>query len=252
MLHTVEHGSDSDQPPMLIAHGLFGSGRNWSSMAKRLSNDRRVLVVDMRNHGLSGWNDSHRYDDLAADLAEVIESNGGCADLVGHSMGGKASMKLALDYPRMIRRLVVADIAPVAYTHDQNHLIDAMRSVELDGIRQRSDADAMLGGRVDDSGIRAFLLQSLDISKRRWRLNLEVLQAEMNAIVGWPQIDREADHPTLFLSGGDSDYVSQEGRAAARRNFPNARFAGIPGAGHWLHAEKPQEFEAAVRVFLSI
>ncbi len=252
MLHVTKYGSDSDQPPLLIAHGLFGSGRNWSTVANRLSQERRVLVVDMRNHGSSDWQDSHGYDGLAADLAEVIESFGGYADVLGHSMGGKASMVVALDHPAVVRRLVVADIAPITYDHSQSHLIEAMRCVDLEAVERRSDADSALRASIKEPGVRAFLLQSLDLSQKRWRLNLDVLQAEMDRIVGWPVFETKAFHPTLFLSGSTSDYVNQGGRASARMHFPNARFARIPGAGHWLHAEKPREFEAAVRAFLRI
>ncbi len=252
MIHVVEHGRDSDRPPLLIAHGLFGSGRNWSSIARRLSGERRVLTVDMRNHGSSDWKDSHGYEDLATDLAEVIDAFGGRADVLGHSMGGKASMAVALHHPGMVRRLVVADIAPVAYDHSQSHLIEAMRSVDMGSVRCRSDADSMMRASIDEPGVRAFLLQSLDIDRKRWRLNLDVLDAEMDRITGWPRIDAEAGHPALFLSGDDSDYVGRDGRANARTHFPAARFAKILGAGHWLHAEKPREFEAAVRAFLDI
>lgn len=251
MIQVYEHGSGSDQAPLLIAHGLFGSGRNWNAVANRLAADRRVLTVDMRNHGWSDWRNSHRYEDLAADLAEVIESLGGRADVVGHSMGGKASMAVALLYPRMVRRLVVADIAPVAYDHGQSRLIEAMRTVDLSAVRLRSDADAMLRESIEEPSVRAFLLQSLDLKEKRWRLNLDVLQAEMDRITGWPEFDAESDHPTLFLAGADSDYVNSKGRAKARTVFSSARFAKIPDAGHWLHAEKPREFEAAVRVFLN-
>ena len=160
-------------------------------------------------------------------------------------------MVTALLYPGMVRKLVVADIAPIAYDHSQNHLIEAMRSVDLETVRRRADADAMLRRSVEDRGVRAFLLQSLDMNERRWRLNLDVLESEMDKITGWKDLNRKANQPTLFLAGGCSDYVSQEGRNRAITFFPAARFAKIPGAGHWLHAEKPQEFEAVVSAFLS-
>ncbi len=250
MLNSVLTGNPTDRPALLIAHGLFGSARNWGVIAKRLGDSRQVITVDMRNHGDSPWRDSHTYADLAADLAEVIDAHGGRADVVGHSMGGKAAMALALRHPDSVGRMVVADIAPVSYGHSQNHLIHAMRRVCLEGIETRSDADAALARDVPEPGIRAFLLQSLDLKERRWRLNLDVLEAEMPGIVGWPDIDSQAPHPALFLAGGGSDYVTPEARPAIRALFPRARFARIPGAGHWLHAEKPREFEAAVRTFL--
>lgn len=251
MLNTVIHGDDTAEPPILIAHGLFGSARNWGVLGKRLSDRRRVLAVDMRNHGGSFWDDSHTYPDLARDLAEVIDAHGGVADVVGHSMGGKAAMMLALTHPEKVRRLVVADIAPVEYGHSQQPLIHAMRSVDLSEIETRGDADAALARFVEEDGVRAFLLQSLDLAERRWRLNLDALSAEMPAIIGWPEIDATFDGPTLFLSGALSDYVRRDYRPAIKRLFPHAKFARIPGAGHWLHAEKPREFEAALRAFLS-
>jgi pimeloyl-ACP methyl ester carboxylesterase len=149
-----------------------------------------------------------------------------------------------------VHRLVVADIAPVAYDHTQAHLIHAMRGVDPAALDKRSDADAALAAAIPDAPVRAFLLQSLDLKEKCWRLNLDALEAEMPQIIGWPGIEAEAGHPTLFLAGGDSDYVKPDSRAVTRQLFPKARFASIPGAGHWLHAEKPREFEAAIRVFL--
>jgi pimeloyl-ACP methyl ester carboxylesterase len=249
MLRTVVTGDRNERPPLLIVHGLFGSARNWGVIAKRMSDSRQVLSVDMRNHGDSAWHEAHQYSDLAADLAEVIEHHGGLADVVGHSMGGKAAMALALLYPKLVDRLVVADIAPVAYDHSQTHLIEAMRGVDLGSADKRSDADAMLRQSIDETGVRAFLLQSLDLKEKRWRLNLDVLQAEMDDITGWQPIDAEAGHRTLFLAGADSDYVQPAARPEIKRLFPASRFAKIPGAGHWLHADKPREFEAVMRAF---
>lgn len=250
MLNFETYGDAAALPPLLIAHGLFGSGRNWGVIARRMSADRQVITVDMRNHAGSFWSDHHSYPDLAADLAEVIAAHGPM-DVMGHSMGGKASMVLALTRPDLVNRLVVADIAPLAYSHTQGHLVEAMRKVDLTGIERRSEADAQLAQWVDSPQVRAFLLQSLDVKAKRWMLNLDALEAEMPKIVGWPDIQGRFDGPTLFLSGADSDYVPASARVAIKPLFPNAKFAQIPGAGHWLHAEKPREFEAALRVFLS-
>ena len=251
MLHSTLHGDRSGRPPILIAHGLFGSARNWGVIAKRLSDERQVITVDMRNHGSSGWDATHGYPDLAEDLAEVIEHHGGVADVVGHSMGGKAAMALALEHPGLVNRLLVGDIAPVAYGHTQSHLIEAMRSVDPTALKTRSDGEAALRDAVPDAGVRAFLLQSLDLKEQRWRLNLDVLDAEMDQIIGWPAIEAESGVPTLFLAGADSDYVAPEARGLIRPLFPKARFAKITGAGHWLHADKPREFEATARAFLN-
>ncbi|MFT6452632.1 MAG: pimeloyl-ACP methyl ester carboxylesterase [Halocynthiibacter sp.] len=250
MLNTLISGDPTDKPPLLIAHGLFGSARNWGVIAKRMSDARQVIAVDMRNHGNSDWQASQSYTDMALDLAQTIENNGGRADVMGHSMGGKAAMVLAVTRPELIRRLIIADIAPVAYSHSQSHLIEAMRALDLSKVEKRSDADALLAEHVDEPGVRAFLLQSLDVKAKRWLLNLDVLEAYMPEIVGWPDPAGQFGGPTLFLSGGESKYVKREDRVAVKALFPRARFASIPGAGHWLHAEKPREFEAAMRAFL--
>ncbi len=251
MLEMTTYGSDARQPPILIAHGLFGSGRNWRAIAKRMARNRRVTCVDMRNHGASFRADSQSYPDMAADLAEVIAELGGKADLLGHSMGGKAVMVLALSRPELVRRLLVADIAPAAYTHSQNHLIKAMRLIDLQQVQSRAEADATLAGEIDSPQVRAFLLQSLDLEARRWRLNLDVLEREMGLITGFPDICGHFDGATLFLSGKDSDYVRPEHRARIKTLFPRAVFAMIPGAGHWLHAERPRAFIAAAEAFFN-
>jgi pimeloyl-ACP methyl ester carboxylesterase len=240
------------QPTLVIAHGLYGSGRNWGVIARRLADRRNVVAVDMRNHGDSPRTATHSYPDMAADLAQVIMGLGAPVDLLGHSMGGKAAMKLALTHGTLIRRMVVADIAPVAYTHDQTRHVDAMAGVDLSQITSRAEADAALSATVEDPALRAFFLQSLDLKAHppRWKLNLPVLKAEMAKIVGWPGTQGQFDHPTLFLTGAESHYVRPEHREVIRALFPKARFAKIPGAGHWLHAEKPREFEDTVRVFL--
>ena len=234
--------------PVLIAHGLFGSGRNWGVIARRLAERRPVIAVDMRNHGDSPRCPTQSYADMADDLAQVIAAHGGRADVLGHSMGGKAAMMLALTHPERVRRLIVADIAPVAYGHTQAHHIAAMRALDLTGLTTRSEADRRLSATVPDAGLRAFFLQSLDLKSHppRWKLNLDVLEAAMPGIIGWPDPAGRFDGPVLMLSGALSDYVRPDHRPAITALFPRARFARIPGAGHWLHADKPREFEAAI------
>ena len=181
MLATQWHESagPADRPPLMIAHGLFGSGRNWGVVARRLAEGRRVVTVDMRNHGASPRAATQSYPDMARDLAEVIRATGGPVDVVGHSMGGKAAMHLALTQGALIRRLVVADIAPVAYAHDQSPHIHAMQSLDLTGLTTRGEADRRLSAAIPDPSLRAFFLQSLDLKTQppAWRLNLEVLEA---------------------------------------------------------------------------
>lgn len=250
MLNTVLHGAPGDLPPLVIAHGLYGSARNWGVIAKRLSDSRQVIAVDMRNHGLSPWTDSHDYADMAEDLAEVIAAHGGRADMMGHSMGGKAAMVLALRHPQLLRKLIVADIAPVAYTHSQAQFIAAMRAVDLGQVTRRSEAEAQLAEQGVERSLQSFFTQSLDIAGKGWRLNLDTLEREMPRILSFPEIDGRFEGRTLFLSGAASDYVRPEHRDRIKALFPRAVFSKIPGAGHWLHAEKPREFEAALRVFL--
>ncbi len=250
MLNTVVTGHPTENTPLLIAHGLFGSARNWGVIAKRLGENGQVVAVDMRNHGESDWKTSHGYAEMAEDLLDVINQFGGQMDVLGHSMGGKAAMILAVRHAPSVRRLVVADIAPSAYNHTQIHLVEAMQGVHLDYLGNRADAQIAMASTVPEEGVRAFLLQSLDIKARKWRLNLDVLADEMHHIIGFPEIEGEFDGPSLFLTGAESTYVTADHRPEIKRLFPKARFAKIPGAGHWLHAEKPREFEAAVRAFL--
>ena len=250
MLNTIRHGSASDLPPLLIVHGLFGSARNWGVIAKRLSDSREVIAIDLRNHGESPWYDSHTYADMADDLAEVMATLPGPVDLVGHSMGGKAAMMLALTHPQHLNRLVIADIAPVAYTHTQLHFIEKMRAVDLARVTRRSEAAQQLANLGVEPALQSFFTQSLDVANQKWKLNLDALEANMPEIMTFPDVETHWDGPALFLSGAESDYVTTDNRAKIRSLFPSARFAKLPGAGHWLHADKPREFEATLRVFL--
>ena len=245
MLNTLIHDGPTDRPPLLIAHGLFGSARNWGVIAKRLSEGRQVTAVDMRNHGASPWFDSQSYAEMAADLAEVLTEK---SDILGHSMGGKAAMVLALTRPDLVRRLVVADIAPVAYGHSQLDKIEAMRRVDLGRVKTRAEAAEMIG--LDDPALAAFFLQSLDLAGKKWRFNLDALATNMASIMGFPEVTGVFGGPVLFLTGARSDYVLPGHHDRIRALFPHARFTKIPDAGHWLHAEKPREFVAAVAVFL--
>ena len=247
MLNTILTGEPSDRPPLLIVHGLFGSARNWGVIARRIGTDRQVISVDMRNHGDSHWTESHDYFGMAEDLAEVLEHHG-TADVLGHSMGGKASMVLALTRPALVRRLIVADIAPVAYGHDQIGNIRKMKQVDLEKIASRAEATEMMGDL--EAATAAFFLQSLDLQEKRWKLNLDVLERDMETILGFPEVSGRFDGPALFLSGANSSYVTPEHHAAIEALFAQARFEEIAGAGHWLHAEKPREVEAAVRGFI--
>lgn len=247
----ISHGDPTDQAPLLIVHGLYGSARNWTAVARKLSDERQVFAVDLRNHGQSDWQDSHSYPDMASDLAEVLKEIGP-ADVLGHSMGGKASMVAALQHPELINRLIVADIAPVTYSHSQLPYVKAMKSVDLSQVEKRSDATAQLeAAGVDDPTLRTFFTQSLDLKAGKWRLNLDVLETEMPKVMSFPEnIEGQFEAPTLFLSGANSDYVLPDYRPRIRGLFPKAQFVKMSGVGHWLHAEKPAEFVATVRAWL--
>ena len=233
--------------PLLMAHGLFGSARNFGPLARRLAADRAVHVVDMRNHGDSPWMDEQSYPAMAADLAEVIVPLGAPMAVFGHSMGGKAAMVLALTRPELVAGLCVGDIAPVAYGHSHLAHVQAMQALDLATIASRREADSFLA--VEDPGTRAFLLQSLDLAERRWKLNLSILGRDMDLVTGWPAVTGRYGGPVLFLAGSGSDYLADH--TAALSLFPQAEFQVIEGAGHWLHADKPTGTAEAISTFLN-
>jgi pimeloyl-ACP methyl ester carboxylesterase len=242
---------DEESPPVMIVHGLYGSGRNWGVIAKRLSDQFFVITVDLRNHGDSPWLDTHNYHVMADDLVEVINSLNIKPNIIGHSMGGKAAMVLALKRPNLVRNLIIADIAPVKYEHDQSQFIEAMQKVDLSKVEKRSDATLALSKFVEDKSLQNFFTQSLDIKAKRWKLNLKVLRSEMSEILSFPKIESEFSGHSLFLKGEKSDYIKSEHRKLIKSLFTKARFATFKEAGHWLHAEKPREFESAARLFFS-
>ncbi|MGH1575597.1 alpha/beta fold hydrolase [Planktotalea sp.] len=250
MLNYLTYGTDTSRPPLMIVHGLFGSARNWNVIARRMSETRTVIAPDMRNHGSSFWADTHSYLDMASDLSDLIAAQGGVVDMVGHSMGGKAAMTLALTQPEQVARLLVADIAPVAYSHSQQQFIDAMRAVDLSQVTRRADAIAQLAQNIDDTTLQSFFTQSLNVKEQRWLYNLNTLERDMPLILGFPDIKGTYDGLTLFLSGANSDYVLPSHRPKISSHFTNAKFAKIQNAGHWLHAEQPRAFEASLRAFL--
>lgn len=239
--------------PLLIVHGLFGSGRNWRAIARHLSMDRPVVTVDLRNHGDSFWDDDNTYPALAADLAQVISAMGGKADVLGHSMGGKAAMVLALQHPHMIDRLIIADIAPVGYHHTQSENIAVMQAIPLQDLDRRSAVQSALEDKTGDAGLSAFFAQSIEVEDGhlRWLLNLEALDQNMDAIIGFPEMDIAYGREALFIRGGASDYLSGTGESEVARLFPNAEIRTIDGAGHWLHADKPRDFMKILSEYLA-
>jgi len=252
-LAAVEYGAG---PPLAILHGLFGSGRNWTSIAQGLAPQHRVIALDLRNHGASPWAETMGYGEMAEDVRASLRARGyEHYALLGHSMGGKVAMMAALQHPEIVERLIVADIAPVSYPMRHLCEVEAMRRLDLTGIQRRSQADVALAAAIPDAAERAFLLQNLIFNNggARWRLNLEAIEQGMPALVEFPATPagRTYDGPALFLAGGRSDYVQPAYEPAIRRFFPKHEIARIEKAGHWLHAEQPAEFLAIIERFLS-
>ena len=245
-----------DLPPLLVMHGLLGSSRNWQAHGKALARERRVLLIDLRNHGASPWSDVMDYPAMAADVQALADAQGiERFALLGHSMGGKVAMAVALAAPARVERMVVADIAPVTYRHTFSHYVEAMQHLDLARIGRRAMADAALAPSIEDAGIRQFLLQNLEFDGNGgayWKPNLAVLDAAMTTLTGWPEdyAGRTYDGPTLAIRGGASAYVDEAGMAAFQSLMPAVTFETLEGAGHWLHAEAPRPFLEAVQRFL--
>jgi len=256
LLAGAEAARAAGRAPLLVMHGLLGSMRNWQAIGKALAREHPVVLVDLRNHGASPWSDEMTYPAMAADVLALADRLAvERFILLGHSMGGKVAMATALCAPERVDRAIIADIAPVPYEHEFEPYIKAMLGLELDAIDRRAAADTALARTIDDQAIRQFLLQNLDFDaagKAFWKPNLAVLDRALDAVTGWPgALEAERyDGPALAIRGGDSPYVNDVGEAAMRRLMPAVEVATLEGAGHWLHAEQPQAFIAAVRDFL--
>lgn len=250
-LNVVEAG---EGPPLVLLHGLFGQAANFGAVQKTLAAaGRRVLALDLRNHGASPHEGAMDYASMAADVAETLEGLGAApSDVVGHSMGGKVAMMLALARPDLVARLVVVDIAPVAYPPAFRPYAEAMLALPLTAGLTRRQADAALAAAVPAAGVRGFLLQNLDLSAPAWRIGLREIAAALPGIEAAPEFPPGArfEGPVLVLSGENSDYVRDEHRPAFRALFPAVRFGRVKGAGHWVHAEQPAGFLAALGAFL--
>lgn len=256
LAHTIHGEIDSTRPPVLILHGLFGSRRNWGAIVKRLAETHCAVTADLRNHGNSPWSEDVSYGALAEDVAALITRLGrGPVDLLGHSMGGKAAMMLALTAPDQVNRLLVSDIAPTRYQSGFDGFIKAMQQVDLAAIDRRAAAHNALAEAVPDGRIRAFLLQNLLIENgaARWRINLAALKNGLPEISSWQDPDPLVpfEKPTLFTAGANSDYITSAARPEIKRRFPASRVTGIKDAGHWIHAEQPAAFLSTLQAFFA-
>ena len=244
-------------PPVYLLHGLYGSGRNLGTVARGISDRFRAVSLDLRNHGASPWSESMTYWSMAEDLAMAIEADRlGPARVVGHSMGGKAAMVLALRRPELVDRIAVVDIAPIRYSHDQRTLLRIMQGIDPDSIRSRMDANLLLAAVVPEEQVRGFLLQNLvrgDDTRFRWRINLSVIDKNMDHLLDFPDELRELSYggSALAVSGARSAYVDDDGVAMLRMMFPSVEHVRLEGAGHLPHVEQPAEFLDVLRNFLS-
>ncbi len=251
---TLNYKTFGQGPSLIILHGLFGSLDNWATHAKILSDTYSVYIIDLRNHGKSPHSDIWDYPSMAEDIHEWMESEGiSVSHLLGHSMGGKTAIQFAAVYPEKIDKLVVADMGIKQNPPSHTEILRALNALDLQTINNRSDADEQLTDTIQDQSIRQFLLKSLgrDASGNfNWKFNLKAITNNYENILAEVRPEYPIEKETLFLTGGRSSYVTEEDHEDIRSVFPHVVFTSIPNAGHWLHAEAPEEFLQILRDFL--
>jgi esterase len=242
--------------PFIILHGLFGSSDNWLSIAKQLAEKYTIHLLDSRNHGKSPHTDQFGYDNMAMDVREYIQDhNLKNIILMGHSMGGKVAMKIALEYPMRVKSLIIADIAPRKYSIIHNHIIDALLSINPDNLDSREQADLQLSQTIKSSMLRKFLLKNLyrdDDNVFKWRINLSAICKNLDSLGAQVISNQKYESKVLFLKGELSDYITAEDENEIYSLFPKAIIKTIPRANHWLHAENPESFLNEIKSFLNI
>jgi len=240
--------------PLIILHGLFGTLDNWQTLAKRFAENYTVFIIDQRNHGKSPHMDEHSYELMAEDLRIFMESNFMFkAHILGHSMGGKTAMKFALNNPDMVDKLTIVDISPKQNEGGHETIFEALFSLDLAKIKSRSEADAELTKLIADLGVRQFLLKNLTRKKEggyRWKMNLTALHMHYQEILAETVGEDTFDEPSLFIRGGKSGYILDEDIPQIKEFFPAARIETVADAGHWVHAEQPEELYRLVSEFL--
>lgn len=253
MLH-LNYKSYGSGGAVIILHGLLGSLNNWQTMGKVLARYFKVYAVDQRNHGRSPHAEAFNYNVMADDIKNFMhERRIPSARLIGHSMGGKTAMQLALSHPELVERLVVADIAPKTYPPKHDLIFDALCALDLRSYAERKEVDKALQKRITEKRVREFLLMNLTRSEYgefRWKVNLRILSNHYREISAAVRGDRTFAKPTLFVKGSRSSYIEKPDRAFIKQLFPTSRIISIHGAGHWIHADKPEEFSQAVLHFL--
>ncbi|MGI9026801.1 MAG: alpha/beta fold hydrolase [Burkholderiaceae bacterium] len=241
-----------DGSPVVVLHGLFGSSTNWRRIARALSDRHRVFTVDLRNHGNSPWAATMAYAEMAEDVVALFDRlDLQKPDVLGHSMGGKVAMTLALTGPQRLGRLVVVDIAPISYGDHFSSYTQAMRGIDTVAATSRDEVQRALSQDIHDPGTVGFLMQNLVRHNEQydWRINLPALSAAMTEIGAFPSAldGKTFSGPTTLITAARSDYVSADDRKLFSNYFPKARFVEIRDAGHWVHVDRPDEFIVAVR-----
>ncbi len=239
--------------PIIILHGLFGMLDNWQTIAKKLAENYMVILIDQRDHGKSAHTDEFNYEVLAEDLRVFMEENWMHeAHIIGHSMGGKTAMQFAIHNPDMVEKLIIVDIGPKAYKAGHDIIFQALQDVKIDEVKSRGEVNDVIGKYIDDAGIRQFLMKNLQRRKEggfRWKMNLELLYREYPNIIDAIQYDGPVDVDTLFIYGEKSYYIVPDEIDSIKELFTHSKFAALD-AGHWIHAEKPQELLDVVNGFL--
>ena len=240
--------------PLIILHGLFGSGDNWVSVTKPLAENFNVFVVDQRNHGRSPHHATHSYESMSEDLVEFISDNNIVNPyILGHSMGGKTAMHFALKYPEKVEKLIVVDISPKYYKPHHQDVIAGLNAVNISTLKSREEAESLMIPHLPEIGVRQFLLKNLYRNESggfAWRMNLNDLVFQIENI-GTENSGIPFTKPTLFIKGENSNYIREEDRTNINRLFPNSKLQTINGAGHWVQVEKPKEFVETVIGFLN-
>lgn len=251
----LNYKSFGEGEPILILHGMFGTLDNWQTLAKKLSAHYMVFILDLRNHGRSPHDEAFSYKIMAEDVREFMEAHWIYeATIVGHSMGGKVAMRLALEYPDSVKKLVVVDMAPKNYTGGHEAIFEALFALDLEHLESRRQADEFLKARIPEFGVRQFLLKNLSINKEtqkyEWKMNLPVIYKAYTHILSHDPYEHTYTGPTLFLRGEKSRYVAEEEMDQYRTWFSEAQLATIKDAGHWVHAEQPKAFLETLQTFL--
>ncbi len=240
--------------PLILLHGLFGMSNNLAMVARELSQHFQVHLLDLRNHGRSFWSDVMSFEDMAEDIHAYLQHHQiDKAHLLGHSLGGKVAMQLALTHPECVDRLIVADIAPVAYIGNHDDVFSGIDAIDVSTLNSRRDAEPMLAQYITDPGIQMFILKNLyrsDSGKFDWRFNIKAIRNNYERFRVGLTSDKPFVGSMLFIKGELSAYIQEKHRSAIEELFPNAQLKIIQGAGHWLHAEKPVIFNRIVERFL--